>query len=533
MMKTIRHMFALLAMFGGAIAAATVPQNSAEKYYFSRPNLPSNIVGVVMGDPPAYNLPRSEDVAWLREAWCERAAMVAGGGGWNGLPEYETEVPVFGKWPLAETNRFRHWTTATELLSDGVLATNIIVGYALATNNGYGVDTAHIVAVDPSVGIASLELLANTNNIGGGFLTPTNSVYVDEATAWWMGDPAWRGTVTNIADELRWFPAWTNATNTVSMAMTNGTVSVWTNVWQVFAPTSATFNVTNIQEKQLGGPGLLFKDRLFHGYNRPLPRGLLGILDTAAFTNQYDFLRGLHRIIGETAATNSMLATGYTEWDGGESWSGVTNNTAAYPYINISASINRSATFTNYWTTGENPQLVWGRKDTETCRNLTYKSYDGYQIYFVDHPKKALIPDGRDMSSIRAAKLYGTATVYYSYSAGASPDKDYDTNMTWQAVLPMGAASLATDGTNIFFGVEMTHSVLADAWSAAQPPVASLPSNPKWLPDLKWSLPTPSHGDTPNDITPTSTSAYARLQVFLDSLYLLLDLAPRTSLPDW
>ena len=105
-----------IALCGG-ILAATVPQRSAADYYFTRPVMTNNIVGTVMGDPPAYHLPRSEDVAWLHEAYGERVALAGGepyGNSWTGaLEEVVGEAPEFGKWPLSETNRFTRWTTAT------------------------------------------------------------------------------------------------------------------------------------------------------------------------------------------------------------------------------------------------------------------------------------------------------------------------------------------------------------------------------------------------------------------------------------
>ena len=58
--------------------AATVPQTSYADYIFHRPLLTNNIRGVVMGWPPAYRVIRSEDIDWLLEARNERRAIQAG-----------------------------------------------------------------------------------------------------------------------------------------------------------------------------------------------------------------------------------------------------------------------------------------------------------------------------------------------------------------------------------------------------------------------------------------------------------------------
>ena len=103
--------------------AATVPQDSIGKYFFSSP-YSTNITGTVIGDPPAYRVPRREDIAWIREAASERAALAQGS--WWGTSSTRLE-PDFGRWPLADSNRFARFTAAKEWRG-GILETNIVVG---------------------------------------------------------------------------------------------------------------------------------------------------------------------------------------------------------------------------------------------------------------------------------------------------------------------------------------------------------------------------------------------------------------------
>ena len=127
-----------------ALPAATVPQDSAGKYFFSTP-YSTNLVGTVIGDPPAYRTLRREDIAWIREAACERAALAQGT--WWGFEQARLE-PEFGRWPLSESNRFARFTAAREWRG-GILETNIVVGWSLVTNAfGVGVLVARSAADD-------------------------------------------------------------------------------------------------------------------------------------------------------------------------------------------------------------------------------------------------------------------------------------------------------------------------------------------------------------------------------------------------
>ena len=106
-----------------AALAVTVPQASIDDYFFSRPNC-TNLTGTVIGEPPAYTTLRREDIAWLREAAAERAALQSRS--WNGLPISIKTVPnKIGSFPLSSSNTFSRYVTAKEWVS-GSLQTNIV-----------------------------------------------------------------------------------------------------------------------------------------------------------------------------------------------------------------------------------------------------------------------------------------------------------------------------------------------------------------------------------------------------------------------
>ena len=91
------------------------------------------------------------DIAWLREAAAERAALQSRS--WSGLSTSRVQVPKLGSFPLSSSNTFSKFTTAKEWVN-GNLETNIVVGYNWVTNRGSGVDKVRI-APSSSIDISS------------------------------------------------------------------------------------------------------------------------------------------------------------------------------------------------------------------------------------------------------------------------------------------------------------------------------------------------------------------------------------------
>ena len=168
--------------------AATVPQTSASAYIFHRPLLTNNIRGVVMGWPPAYRVIRSEDLDWLWEAANERMSSAFGSTNWSdstvGARVRENDfsaLPTF-------------WNGVTQNSSD------------LYDRDGW---------LDGDVALTDLRAFPAT-------LVTTN--------VWTYPDSA---SVTNRYDSI-----WDNATSisngfsVITMPLTNGTTSVFTNSWK-------------------------------------------------------------------------------------------------------------------------------------------------------------------------------------------------------------------------------------------------------------------------------------------------------------
>lgn len=540
-----RAILTALAVVSGGVFSAVVPQTSAEDYFFSRPNLPSNIVGRVIGDPPAYHVMRSEDVAWLREAYAERAAIMGGFAyTWNGLPQITTYAMHEGKWPLSYTNRFAKWTTATEPSQGGGLATNIIVGYSIVTNLGVGADSAQIKKVTIW---GEDEGLMNTNNYELGYLTPDDRAYVENARAWLRDGADWgRTEITNVSDVTRLVPAWSNRTTEITMTMTNGTTSVFTNSWRVFAPTSVTERVTNIVGRGHGIVSLIFTNRVIEGYNRIQPPPLRGPYDSRAITNHYAFLRGLTRLARPPGyLTNSWLSVyeeyydqaTYTEseYNFEDSWSG-TNSPVHLPFVEVRHSVGEGkryvlkpgATFQDddTWELSSSESKSWSRK---------YAS--GTATFKLDSPRLAVIPDGENIS-IKRARLYALANAEYTEHdyAGTTAIDDFgrssSTSLEWTVCVPVGDVTIHADAeTNLVFDASLNMGVLNAAWGACGAPSA-IPSG-RSFPSLRYACPSPSHGDNIEETTDASAESSRKYEVKVTGLLLLLDFAPRASLPDW
>lgn len=523
-------MFALVAI-ALAASGASVPQTAADQYVFSRPNLPSNIVGVVMGDPPAYSIPRSEDVAWLREAYAERATL-AGDGGWTGLQEVVTLEPRFGSWPLSASNQFERWVTATSLQADGSVATNIIVGYIAATNRGNGVDTARISSVDLGYNLP-IDLLANTDGLATGFLETDDSAYISGAKAWLLPPPD--VTLTNIASETVWVPSWTNCTNVVTMAMTNGTVSVFTNVWTVFAPTSVVVYVTNETAAVDEGVGALFTNFVVHGHARSYPGPLRGELATAQITNHYAFLKDCRRLAREAYVTNAGLVSVFGVWDAESDpqYVVVTNGTAATPFVRRRALSYNAAGYTNTIDYSQGRPITnwmyWSRSGGEQVFN---KALEGdWQLCVVGNLSgAAVLPQG--VPTIARARLFAFVDGSFeedsvAWGGNANHYREWRTNLVWRAVVPLGDVALASDSRAVSFLTSLGQALLSAGWDAFGAASESLPTTDSWTPGVRFALPPATH-----DLSSQTTTEMI-FEASFSWMFLLIDFAPRASLTDW
>lgn len=289
-MKRLVPFFSLAA--SGALCAATAFPSAASNYAFVTPHFPAHIRGLVMGSPPAYYIPRNEDFDWLAEAIAERMAYAAGS-----FASTNTVLhPEFGKWALSETNHFSRWVTAV----DAAGVTNVVVGYHLVTNA-----PSSRPATDAVIG-TSYYLAGSA---AGEFWNPPGTVdwrngYLDPAAELVTDAKVYRGaTYTNIYSLAGYTNGWTNATSTISMPMTNGTVSVHTNIWTAYRQYPVAHTYTNVFESR-AFDACHTGDGPFPGYTN-VPPFFAGSMP-AAFSNDYAALRGAVRLADYiVAATNA------------------------------------------------------------------------------------------------------------------------------------------------------------------------------------------------------------------------------------
>lgn len=486
------------AAFGLAFSA-TVPQQSASDYYFSRPNLPSNITGRVMGAPPAYSVMRSEDVAWLREAYCERAALLSRQ--WTGLASNAVLRAEYGKWPLSETNRFYRWTTAAEPTADGGLATNVIVGYNWTTNLGSGVDSATIRAFtfdDAGIG----NVLAQPD----GWLSTDASIYRSAAadvTVLALTDVTnvWRrATVTNF---------WTNATCRIEMQMTNGTVSVFTNAWLALAPATNETVVTNVRARTY--VDLVFSDGVAGCYTNAAPNGgrWSGTYRAAVVTNLYTWLDGMCRLGDAAVITNRFRFDRY-EWYNGDT--GTTTN---------APSPAGGASF--YYTASRIAGRTAGEPAWENVLGEDYYPMpeSGQFSFAVGWPTNAILAGGHQR--IASARLWAVAQIGYERNASAgsaSTPTVYDNFSTnYVAVVLIGSAVVDASGFPIFTAAVNLRAVYESALGAVG---LTVPTR-GWAPPLVFPVPDPGDRSSESSASTTTSCGFTFVAV--------VDLEPWTQMP--
>ena len=240
-MKHVLHIF-LIALCAARCGAGyfEVPQQTVSDYIFTAPILTNNIQGKVIDPAEPYGVIRSEDVDWIHEALAERYSLFSG----NFVPRY----PGTG----ARINVDKSWIAP--------------IGW---------VDS-------PDAWLDSDAPL-----LSGGRLA-TYSVIPD---------------FTNIVNRTTYTNAVTNAFSVITMSMTNGTVSVWTNKWSagIFLPCTET--VTNVHEWTPldlchgidGVPFPMYTNtpRLAYG---TLGRAFLRIPSAQSISNAYAILQGTKRL---------------------------------------------------------------------------------------------------------------------------------------------------------------------------------------------------------------------------------------------
>lgn len=294
MMRRI-HILAFIRLLSATlpVGAASVIPAAATNYYFTTPLRPAHIRGLVMGSPPAYYIPRSEDFDWLNEAYHERVALSSRGS--YDFGSSDILVPEFGKWNLSETNRFDRWVTAV----DAAGVTNVVVGYNLVTNTPTSDGSPGQYWDGPVIG----RPVSWSGGIKPG--TSSRAFYNPVCDPYAFLDPDVQlvkqsrtydlESFTNVYTVASCTNAVTNSFSTIEMPMTNGTVSVHTNRWEAQRTIPVTVACTNVMTLYAidychvgGGP--------FPGYTNAPPLATPLCHVPTVLSNDYAALRGTLRL---------------------------------------------------------------------------------------------------------------------------------------------------------------------------------------------------------------------------------------------
>lgn len=303
--------------FSFVLFAADVPQRTVDDYYFSRP-IHTNLTGTIMGYPPAYDVMRYEDIAWLREAACERAALI--GRSRATLPAATEHVLEYGTFPLSETNRFSRWTIAKKW-NGGVLTTNVIVGQTetIVTNRAFGVDrdetTAWGIDIADGLDFKSPEYYttySTDHNVLDVYLSPNDADWRMQSITVRRDEPNYWPTFTNITVDVvtnwsEWFGDTTQMVNVITRPMTNGTTSIHSNVWYESLPRVHVY--TNEEVRNWHYYDLMFASNKVVQYGETKPERIRRIPESSQITNWYGYLSGMKRVAFHAYFTNDVNCT--------------------------------------------------------------------------------------------------------------------------------------------------------------------------------------------------------------------------------
>lgn len=514
-----------------AAYAASVPQTSADKYYFTIPRHPAGIKGVVMGTP-AYRVMRSEDISWIEEAKRERQALM---GLWLSAGTTVLDVPEFGKWPVSATatNGYTKWVTAT-FYENGALTTNIVARYRTETNN---LSTTMMKIGSSSDGIIKKGNFASADDVWG-YLDPsaTNTISSSQVQEiegnwdWPMITNVTETVSTNWSgvyrDETGWHRSEITNVTYVTMAMTNGTTSVHTNKWVEAVPREERQSVTNVVELSWGL--LVFDNRSPKFLMRESPP-LKGLFKSAAITNCYPILRDAKRILRPayfgTVSNTSVYATqgmwSDSEDDGPES----TNATTRTEDWRGVCSKSFSSTRSEAWYVipeAEDEYQTWDNNG----RVGSVGSPSAGITAIVDLGIENWVVFTGGVRRVEKVEVFaGFTTEYkemdhaYDYSSGESQDRSLDVKKA--VLLKVGETSTIEEGAegNAVCAISFNAEALCDtAMSAAGHSFQDF----GWYPALYYETPKPG--------TAYSNRSY---EASLQWLGVIIHVRPWTSLPGW
>lgn len=438
-LAVVRLLFATLAA-----GAASVSPSSAADYIFTTPLFPASIRGEVMGDPPAYYDVRGEDVDWMYEALEERFALING----RMQPRTSYLVPEFGTWALSETNRFYSWSTAV----DASGSTNVVVGYNLVTN----ATRLALGRQDVSLFYGMLAGLFWTTPLG--YQTGASSGY----RARYIDSTAPLQLTARVAYDYQSPPSFTNfnlsvaMTNSIvtnvteiTMPMTNGTTSVFTNRWTATFEYLATNTVTNVVEA--------VPLDYCHAGTGPFPGfpEALNIYTATYWARRYGFigpaytaLRSTKRLADEASPTNkapptiAFTRTIYEDQDGTYTHSETTTNSSAAAGTSHLVSGRCTKKFIKNADTGEFEEY----DDTDVYG----ARIESYTAHVPTRFTSEVITTGQT-ARVEIAAAFAVCEITYSteHQAGSNTNLYWvsDTNVNKVVVVPISSPSLDTSLT--------------------------------------------------------------------------------------
>lgn len=465
--------FLILAFFLSCAAlsagAASVTPSTAAGYIFSQPLYPWTIRGEVMGTPPAYLVIRSEDIDWIEEAVAERSALVSGS-----MPTPGTSlIPIFGTWPLSESNRFVKCSTAVD--AEGV--TNIVVGYTIVTNNAssHEINTSNTRSAYQKLNTWLYDMLAiwNIDNSPSGPLD--GSVALQESARVAYPISAHNPAITNVYVLPNVESVPTNEFSVITLPTTNGVSGVFTNSWSttIYRRGEGTV-VTNV--------GQAYSTDYCHEGDGRFPGYVVGYdrmhtedvgFEPGAFECLYEALRGDVRLSDSRSQTNSLEYVHYLrmkhadKYGASISTQATTNTSSALEY-----SIDGSSNYSYEWNQDKGTyDLYYG------FSVVMSKTFPGNAIVITRFKSDVVTTGGFHRVAIEAAFAW-VSFVYnknVDHAPPPYPDFTNEVNIANMVVVPLvGGATLDLDGpdalASVYLDMQGVANLAAAASGAPQPP---------------------------------------------------------------
>ena len=561
---TARMSILSCALAAFAAFAASVPQTSADKYYFTVPKHPGGISGIVMGDPPEYRVMRSEDIDWLNEAYAERNALRSGAI----LNFPSNTVAEFGKWQLS-TNGLVGWTTA--LFRDDATVpatTNIVARYTKSKDIP---NTLMRIGSPPRGSIAgsgdkngyrSGEGVTLDKNRAGVFLDPDPSVWSESSSFATNGTTFYfpevtevlTTTTTNWTGRYKENGEWHDSVRTnisyITMAMTNGTTSVHTNMFVEILPRVETATTTNILQKSR--LGMMFNSGLVELYDPQNPESAGGPFRTSVVTANYAVLRDATVFAAEckNINTNEIFRV-FQAWSVKRPSSGppddfttnFTYNTTSWQTKNMTADKETTKSFvieyeydvdTDTWTeTGSHIDTV-EYEDGNITDDTTGASGVGGKL--MAYLPTDTVHVGSVDSRIDHVEVYAWAEGFWSrqWSVYGPSGDDGGSEQKYAIVCQhIGRASYAGSAQSVSAGVTKSY----ECFSATIPNSLlnnAMSSAGKSFPQSRPSIDLEKGCPDPNKDHPASSSlATESWNAYISEIILVIHLSPWTSLPGW